>query len=277
MQDRINNSLNQLKQIFDMIEPYNPNDNIGYRSLKNIGVWLIAYALTEKSQQLEVVQNLLLQAKSSYPVTDVKNMIDLLSDADNLTSIINDYMKANGTFDIIISDPARLDGFKKKAKEVGLSQIIEKHLKVDPSKDADFVLDMNNTLRFSWKDSTFGIPKKLIKDKNIFNNEKMNYLTANNELHDVWYNLVKLKDDLFHVVRLGALQNDDEGPAKETTAYLIEPADQKTDPTLIQKNYFDIISLFQKNIMIQERCDELKKVATQYDQSLIRIGSVHEW
>lgn len=55
--------LNQLKQVFDSIETYNVTDNIGYRSLKNIGVWLIAYGLTEPNDKARIVKELAAKAK----------------------------------------------------------------------------------------------------------------------------------------------------------------------------------------------------------------------
>lgn len=274
----INGRLNQLKQLFDMIEPCNPNENIGYRSLKNIGVWLIAYALTEKSQQLEVVQDLLTKVKANRPseVKAAKSIIDLLSRPDNLTFIINDYVKANGTFNIIINNASRLQRLKEKAKEVGLSKLLEKHLKVDPSKDADLTIGMNNTLKFKWQDK-YCNSAEFIQEKNLFNNEQIDYLTANSDEHAVVYDFVKLKGDLFHVVRLGALQTDGDELAKETSVYLIEPVDQKTDPMILQKNYFEIVSLFQTKGYIHERYAELKKIEEQSEQKSLNITDSREY
>lgn len=275
---QLNNDLYVLKQILESVEPYNPHDNIGHRSLKNLGVWLIAYALTEKSQQYDVVKDLLIKANKPDEVAFAKKIIDKLSNAENLTAIIYDYEHANGMFDIFISDPARLKGFKEKANQVGLGRLIEKHLKVDTSKGADLIFDMNNTVKFAWQDSDprSHCPAKLVRDKNVFNNEKMNYLTANSNDHAVSYDLVKIiddMDDLFHVIRLSALQDDGKGPAKQTAVYLIEPVDPKTDLILLQKHYYSIVTSF-KSYHYKEIHDSIKKIAKQPNQKNLTIKEV---
>ncbi len=272
---QLNSDLYLLKQILENVEPYNPNDNIGHRSLKNLGVWLIAYALTEKSQQRDVVKDILIKAKKPDEVDFAKEIIDRLSSADNLTAIIRDYERANGKFDIFIRDPSRLNGFKEKANKVGLGRLIEQHLKVDTSKSADLIFDMNNTVKFAWQDNHRN-PAKLTQDKKVFNNEEINYLTANSNDHAMSYDLVKIidgMDDLFHVVRLIALQNKDTGSPKETAVYLIEPADPKTDLTLIQKHYYTIISNF-KSYHYKEIYDNLNKVAKKAEQKSLVITEV---
>lgn len=58
----LNRNLNGLKEVFDRIESYEPSQNIGLRSLKNIGVWLCVYALTNENDQNKLISELAVKA-----------------------------------------------------------------------------------------------------------------------------------------------------------------------------------------------------------------------
>ena len=74
-----------LKKIFDRIESYPLELNIGLRSFKNIALWLSLYALTNKSDKPLVIQKLLRLARlSQAQFGEVQVLVEGLSSIENL-------------------------------------------------------------------------------------------------------------------------------------------------------------------------------------------------
>lgn len=243
----LNEQLNQLKQIFDRIERYDSKQNIGFRSLKNLGVWLIAYALTEKNQQILVINELANMAALTNHIDEIKKLIDNLATPNHLTLIVTDYEKANGKFTISVKSAFEAD-VKKKAREVGIDGLLQNRLDNNFDKNG-FALKMINTVRFVWakqkrerdwgkrESVTTYAPVEYVKSSRKFENENQNipFLTAD---ESVDYMSLKFKQNVYHVARLRTLQED----GQPAYAYLIE-ADQAKDCAQLQKSYLDILRL----------------------------------
>jgi len=74
---------------------YDPQDNQAWRSLKNVGVWLTLYALTDDNQKKSVADALVGND------SDALNFIDELSRPHHLKQLIEDCEAAGGVFSIV--------------------------------------------------------------------------------------------------------------------------------------------------------------------------------
>jgi hypothetical protein len=241
MLTRENESLNTIKKIFDRIEPIDPTLNVGFRSLKNIGLWLVMYALTDKADQLRVIKELTEKA-AIIDSPELKVAIDLLASPENLEKIIKDSEEAGGTFTISVPN----DGYKqlilKKGKQVNLTNLLTEHVVVNPNQDSDLNFKMENIIEFIWARND-GLKAEYERIESMpFGEDKqaVPYLSATNHQHAINYNLVTHAGQLYHVASFGALQEDKKGETHGTLAYIIEPAQASG----LQTSYLDIIKKF---------------------------------
>lgn len=278
--DEINQGLNYLKaKLFDRIEIYKPSQNVGLRSLKNLGVWLCVYALTDKEDQKKVIQELIKDAEITdiKDITSIKKIINTLSAPKNLKYIINGYEAANGSFFISVKDEVNLGLLNQVIKERGYQTILSKHVKIGESQQADIIFEMNNQIKFKWAGKTRETAGEFKKVKGRFRNTEMEYLLANSKEHQVQYNLVIYEGRRFHVVQLGALQDksnpkNKKNKATPTNAYLIESVDP-ADAIISQQDYFNIITLAkQQNIGAKKTHDYIQdKTNTTYQATNLTI------
>jgi hypothetical protein len=238
-----NLNLNELKKIFDRIESYNTNQNIGLRSLKNIGVWLCIYALTDESDQAKVIQELGQKAdlKENLNLMLIKKLADDLIQPQVLASIITDYEKANGAFTLTVNSEFNHGQLISKIKEKNYEDILIKHVQIDLDQDADLTFLMKNEIKFNWAANRYDIEAgKFKQTKAKFRGETIDFLEANDEDHRVEYGIIEHNNRLHHVARLGTLQKDGDKEFKRTNTYLIESVDPN-DAIYLQKDYFEII------------------------------------
>jgi hypothetical protein len=238
-----NAKLNELKAIFDLIEPYAVTDNIGFRSLKNIGVWLIVYGLTNNAQKPHVVQALLSKA-GVQDAGATQATIDFLAQPENLQAIIRDYEMANGQFKITVKSNENLVALRAAAAEHGYADVVKDYLAVNEKQDAVFVFDMSNTVKFQWANNQVN-PIELCNNNDIeFKGVgKTEYLSTRRTDAEPAYNLIKYRNRHYHVARLVTLQVNKTGETESTAVYVVEPVDA-ADHVMLQQDYLAIIQSF---------------------------------
>lgn len=241
----LNRNLNGLKKVFDRIESYEPSLNAGLRSLKNIGVWLCVYALTDEKDQTKLIRELADKAalKDEADIVMVRKLVDELVKPDVLAQVIADYEAANGSFTLSVNTEANLQKLQSKIVERNYQNILSRHVKFDPSQDAALIFLMKNEIKFNWAASGADYnltPGEFRKVKDAFQGEMTDFLLADSDKHQVEYGLFEHNKRQFHVVRLGTLQKDGEKDAKRTNAWIIESVDG-ADTASLQKDYFEII------------------------------------
>lgn len=243
--------LNTLKQVFDRIEPYNIEDNIGFRSLKNIGVWLTAYALTDDKQKQAVV-NELLELAALTELTDftlvaghIVRAVDYLTDPRILEQIIRNYEEANGKFTITVRTKESLAGIIARGKEVGMQDLVKKYCVVKPDIEADFVFEMNNTVKFNWSGKTRNGCVELQKGRvaEFDRVGKVKYMSTTPETF-CSYTMVEFNSRPYHVSRISVVQQKDNGNKSHDSVYFIQPANPKDEATL-QQDYLSVIKIAQ--------------------------------
>ena len=245
----LNNSLAKLKNIFDRIESYDPAKNTGFRSLKNIGVWLCVYALTDDKDQIAVINELAKNAAivNQNDISNIKTFVDSLVQPDVLKTIIEDYEKANGTFALTVRNEKSRQMLEDKINQRHLQNILLNHVTVDPQQDPEIAFLMKNSIKFNWAAHGSDLSSAIYsQSKDNFCGQEIDYLKADSEEHDVHYGLVKHKNSLYHVVQLGTLQKNDNETIQRTNAYIIEPVNN-ADAANLQNDYFDIIDSIKKN------------------------------
>jgi hypothetical protein len=278
----LNHSLNQLKQIFDTIEPYSPKQNVGYRSLKNIGLWLIIYAFLDEASQMEVIKELGKASDKMDDISHVKNIVQELIRSENLANILKNYQEAEGTFHFTVRNQATLEALQAKAKALNILDIIEPHLKIDESMNSDFHVSMQNEILYRWMSSNNNSTELKKGNQFVFTGlGKIPYLSANNEDHSVSYDLVCWQNNLYHVSRFDVgspnktsslfeeYLNEEKG--NDSAVYLIEPADHKSSFNL-QKDYWNIVNLFKKDGDYQEKYFAMKLLAKSPQQDQLKIS-----
>lgn len=244
MQNRkidLDDYLNQLKKVFDSVEQYNIEDNIGFRSLKNIGVWLIAYALTAPDEQPTVIKEL---ANLCDPTltNNLELIINSLSQPDALTTIIHDYEKANGEFAITVQYEQSRKNMLDRARTIGLQELVSKYCKVDPECDADFVFDMNNTIKFNWRGDTPSDTVTLQSGRTAEFGKVglINYMTTTPETY-CEYRLVEFNSRFYHIARISAMQTNKNNKTNNTNVHFIQPVSPDDEVTL-QRDYLSILA-----------------------------------
>jgi hypothetical protein len=240
-----------LKKIFDRIEPYELNQSIGFRSLRNIGVWLMAFVLTETSEQESVLTDLAEKA-GLEDNRELKEMVSSLATRENIEDIISQYEKAGGKFEIGIQNENAKNCVLEKGKALGLEDLLKKYLTIHSDQSAILLFEMKNEIKFLWASDNprisaryrtsltkpFGESKKEIP-----------YLSGNQYCHSIKYTVVSLNNEHYHVAQLRTIEPSEQrdrysmGIVKNGFAYLIEPFNQSAHAG-IQANYLDIISQF---------------------------------
>lgn len=241
-----NVELNELKKYYDRVESYDPSQNIGFRSLKNIGVWLAIAALTQESDQELVIAELAKAANlNKEEIIHVRNLVNSLIKPHALESIIKDYEKANGRFFLTVQNEKDKEDLMVEALKKDLDFLIP-HIEVNQEQDATLTFLMKNIIKFNWAAQEPGKVAVYNTAPNDFCNESMVFLEADSHQHLVHYGLIKHNNSLYHVMQLGTLQKNDDDTILSTSAFLIEPLSEENN-FLLQKDYFDIIHNIKKN------------------------------
>lgn len=264
----LNRNLNELKKIFDRIESYDLSQNIGMRSLKNIGVWLCVYALMDDKDQHQLMTELAAKAGLKEANSYIKKIVDELILPPVLAEIIKDYEAANGSFTLSVNTPENQKKLLSKIHECQL-RFLSSHVKCDPlqGEDTPLIFLMKNEIKFNWAASGAKSSRQLDTTGDLFNGTFTHYLTADSKKHEVVYNLVEFNTCLFHVVRLATLQNT-ENPVR-CDAWLIESVNP-ADAAFLQKDYFEIIEKAKKRGFNAKKTYEL--VANKRVNNLETIG-----
>lgn len=267
----INLSLNKIKKIFDLIEPYDENSNIGFRSIKNIGVWLTIYSLVDEEDQSNIVDELIkLTNNKLIDKKLLKNELDTLSQKDNLNDIIDSYQIANGDFAMSIT-----------ANEKNLAEL-RKKLPHDFCKYTTFTNDdqvennvifhiqMENTIKFYWAGAKDCQEKKTeyTTTTKTFQKNETEFLSANDKQHDISYELITHEKELFHVARLGILHMKKHAKEeKQTNEEKISTVSETDDLDLIDMGK----KIMEENMLALQNVFGHKSNGPEYDKHNLYI------
>lgn len=275
----------QLKSVFDSIESYSADKNTGFRSLSNLGVWLMMYVILDDQHKPYVINELVTKAgiakgKIAQYAAKVTAIINELTKPKKLQAIISAYEDAHGEFSITANPDIR-ESLYKKASELRILDIIKKYTKFD-SNFIDIVqIKMKNTIKFNWRAQDMRKPSELTKTKKSFHGEQMDYLTSSNKEHDVYYSMVEFENNYYHVVRMAV---DQAGKAigeeyyYHPNMYLIQPVDSRQLPNL-QHIYQSLVSNKEgcKYLSLEQKEDIIKKfdcrnvvINKEYDIKLVQ-------
>src|SRR6185312_1081107 len=134
-----------LRQWVDKVEDYAEYDqaDAGLDSLKNMGIWLLTYALAENKDCVFGKFKTLAGVPNSQ-AAELREAIDRLATKENIESIIGDYQKAGGTLEIGVAPPYKAQVYAiVKSKFSGLARYI-----TDDPKDCVLLLTQENTIHF---------------------------------------------------------------------------------------------------------------------------------
>lgn len=243
----INQALNELRKILDTYEVYAPNTNVGYKTLKNIGAWLLLFALTDVSDQNLIIEELIVKAGAVSESTEnqLEKIICYLIAPSNLKTIIEDYEQSNGTFVIEVKDSTYLNHVLKASENLGLSDIVRGRFSINnalPEQGA-LSIKMQAKLAFSWAGRNADSSEECAPSLNYFNGVEVDYLSATDRDHSINYGLIEYKNKLYHVAMFTTLQKNNAG-IQDAVVNFIEPVNPD-DRQLLHHNYYDIISAYQ--------------------------------
>lgn len=235
----LNQKLAELNHIFSAVEDYDEQLNMGLRSLKNIGVWLLVYALIDADDQLFVLQEIADKAnlKSNEQKEILRCLVNELAQSRCLLQIIYDYKKANGQFVLNVS--SNISGIvKNKLNQIDSSGELKKYITTSYSLPTNTIsLSMENSIQFTWLPANKNRFKSCTESINKFKDDQIGYLTANDNDHSLSYDFVEYHGNYYHVVRFDTLDQQQ----NESSVYFIE-AVAKENNYLLRDHYFDIIS-----------------------------------
>ena len=248
----LNDDLNDLKKVFDLIEGYDLHKNISLPSLKSLGVWLCVYALTDKADQERVIDELIKKSLLKDFSERIRSWINKLSTPATLVQIIEDYEASGGIFKIFVPDLNMKNSLKVKIHLVGLSHLLDERVEIK-SEEENISIDLINNIKFVWAcdtTSTCNTNGEKIYAATQFNDigekpfglgkQLLPFVSANNQNHNIGYNLVTFSGCHYHVVTFKTKQLDLSSQERNTETYLIEPVSDRARD-ILQLHYFDIL------------------------------------
>jgi hypothetical protein len=236
--ESLNNKLNELRLFLGHLENYSEEKNVAFNSLKNLGIWLLLFALVDKDFfQDRILEQAVGQANRLH----VKALIEELIQLANLTQIINDYKQCHGEFTFEVA-PSLYTSMQKKAEEAGLAHLLLNHM-VSVELKNGLTVKLKSEIKFNWAD-TNSLHEKLEEDEEFSHEVDFRGLEIPGFVADgtrVDYAIIAYQEAYYHVSRFNA-QADDRTNALPAV-YLIQAADAD-DQFLVQQNYYSIIKKF---------------------------------
>jgi hypothetical protein len=269
----LRDDLNDLKKVFDCIEGYDFNKNVGMRSLKNLGVWLSLYALTAKGDQENVVNELIEKAGISESAQIIKDLVNKLCTPETLSQIIEDYETSGGRFSIFVTDENRQGLMLATAKEVGLLSLLQERVQIKKNQEEDYCFEMENTIKFAWASFANGHrneKREWVKGRAQYSSiglkpfgrqqEMLPYLSANTIDHSIAYTLVTFAGENYHLVTFQTTQKDNSGHDCDSQTHLIEPVNDSARNNL-QMHYLDILAQQAQGVSFWDLVNNKKEIA----------------
>ena len=276
IEDR-NKALNELKtQVFDKIDDedeidtcqreINRGNNTGFRTLKNIGVWLVLYALTKKEKKNDCLQALLAKANLAQNdhVNKLKSFLVNLIHENVLPKIIQDYCNAGGTFKIECHTAEIERQIKEKLKKY---PSLENHVCFNPDSPLSNIV-MCNEVSFQWTAQAASSSTPLTSSQACFSGIESLYL-ENKKSHPARYTQVDYMGKKYHVARLSIFTS-----ARPAYVFIIEPFQSPDIATLdtLQKNYYAILCAATDQHAFNEK-NENKKSKDAYFSEITKLAS----
>lgn len=270
MQTRIDDQLAKLEEIFSQIDPLELNKNLGFRSKKNIGVWLLFYALLDKTSQQQVIDRIVTLAKIPAREAEITATIQFLSTPIQLYRILNDYMRAGGQVKIAVNNSHRKEAILARVKQLTHSKhfydLINQALEIAAPTDPDIAISMSNVIDFAWcgkyKDERSILGSRA---EATFHGSPaaIPYLTASDDSQHVSYDIVEYKDMAYHVARIETKPQKEskQGETQSSAFYIIEPITYEADLSQLKRHYASIIANFDASPL---NATKFRKIASHH-------------
>lgn len=229
-----NEKLFELSKIFNRIESYDDNDNIGFRSLKNNAIFLILYLLADDKTQIlkELAQKANIHSQEGKQA--LAALVNNLAHVSMIKECIDDYKKANGTFTVDMgAENAKI--IKNKLNLFDITGELASYVRATNIVDNTFILTMENQIKFRWLDDA------CYKVTNQFKNQTMDYLAAKQSHHKFKYQLLNHEGKYYNVVAF----NVTESKPQNANIYFMMPVNGSNLVTL-RDQYYPIIETSDK-------------------------------
>lgn len=237
-------ALEHLSEIFHSYENYDAEiaarHNIGFRSARNLGVWLLIYTLLSDEDKDSIKQMLFRTGIAEQKYYEA--LLYELSLPEVLLKIIEDYKEAGGTFKFFVPE-AQIEGLKETLRERGLEALS------DYLKPGSVKIEMENDLKFNWagEDRLNASTHVRYSEGECLSFNQSNIPFLNTTSTDpllkslVKYCQVTYDEKKFHVA---FLHTKEEGQAYLGNVCLIEPlVHTQEDLAYAAQNSWEIISL----------------------------------